>query len=101
MSPDLGTLEPDAVRAPLVGREAEMAELEHAMRAVSSWGEPEVVTLVAPGGMGKTRLIEDFIHEFVRHAPNGPRVYRGRARARGLSYGVFSRLLRSRFGLLE
>src|SRR5262249_2841381 len=71
------------------------------LRAVSSSGQPQVVTLVAPGGMGKTRLIEDFIHECVRHAPNGPRVYRGRARARGLSYGVFARLLRSRFGLLE
>ncbi|HEY3237831.1 MAG TPA: tetratricopeptide repeat protein [Polyangiaceae bacterium] len=101
MAVELKTLQSYPLFAPLVGREVEMADLCRALTAVSSSAQPQVVTVVAAGGMGKSRLIEDFIHDSVRQAPSAPRVYRGRARARGLSYGVFARLLRSRFGLQE
>jgi len=96
--------------AALIGREAELAELHAAYEAVLTGAESRTITLVGENGSGKSRLI----HEFVRQVRAGPlrvpRVYRGRARRRGnqreratgdASYGVFARLLRARFGLVE
>jgi predicted ATPase len=96
--------------APLVGRVAELQGLQAEYGVVLSGGECRTVTLLGENGSGKSRLI----HEFVRQVRNGPlkvpRVYRGRAQRRGnesdsasgeASYGVFARLLRARFGLVE
>ena len=51
-------------RAPLVGREAEMAVLDEAVGAVIGSGEARIVSLVGPTGIGKSRLIQDFV---IRH----------------------------------
>jgi tetratricopeptide (TPR) repeat protein len=97
-------------RAPFVGRAAEHAILDEALAAAKK-GETRVVTLVGPPGIGKTRLIQEFI---LRHRAPGiradptsggpglsPRVYRGSARETGAAFEVYARLLRSRFGLVE
>lgn len=86
--------------AQLVGRDAEMALLEEALEAVKGKGETRIVTLVGPGGIGKSRLIQDFV---IKHRKGSlvPRVYRGSARDSVSSYGMFARLLRMRFGLVE
>jgi tetratricopeptide (TPR) repeat protein len=88
-------------RAALIGRDDESALLDAALKAVEDKGETRIVTIVGPGGLGKSRLVQEFV---VRHRGGGsllPRVYRGSARETDTSYGPFGRLLRSRFGLVE
>jgi tetratricopeptide (TPR) repeat protein len=89
-------------RAPLIGREAELAVLDDALDSVEKRRETRIVTLIGPAGIGKSRLIQDFV---IKHRAVGsallPRVYRGSGRDIAASYGIFARLLRARFGLVE
>jgi predicted ATPase len=88
-------------RAPLEGRASAMATLDAALGAVEKDRKPRIVTIVGPAGIGKSRLVHEFV---VRHRGGSalvPRVYRGSARDSDAAYGVFARLLRMRFGLTE
>jgi len=88
-------------RAPFVGRYREMAVLDEALAAVEKGGETRIVTVVGAHGYGKSRLIQEFV---MRHRAGSallPRVYRGSARDTDSSYGIFARMLRMRFGLVE
>jgi tetratricopeptide (TPR) repeat protein len=89
-------------RSPLMGREAELTVLDAALAAVESEKTVRIVTLLGPAGIGKSRLIQDFV---IKHRALGsalvPRVYRGSPRDSHVSYGLFARLLRARFGLVE
>ena len=110
-------------RAPFVGREEELQALEEALSAAKK-GETRAITLVGAAGVGKSRLVQELV---LRHrapgswptpAPPGgspaegaapereraalvPRVYRGSARDTVAAYGVFAKLLRARFGLVD
>ncbi len=48
-------------RTPLVGREAELAQLELVARRAFAERRPFLVSVVAPPGTGKTRLLEEFL----------------------------------------
>lgn len=87
-------------RAPLVGRDAELGVLEEALGAVLDKGETRIVSVIGPAGVGKTRLVQELVG---RHkiGAKAVRVYRGSARDLAAAYGMFGRLLRARFGLLE
>lgn len=88
-------------RAPLVGRDAEMAILDEALAFVEREHKPRIVTLIGPQGIGKSRLIQDFV---IRHRAGSallPRVYRGSARDTDAAFGLFARLLKMRFGLVD
>jgi tetratricopeptide (TPR) repeat protein len=88
-------------RAPFVGRQAELSALEEALVAVKQ-GEARIVTIVGPAGVGKSRLIQDFILKQRSVEGGAPlRVYRGSARDTATAFGVFAKLLRARFGLVE
>ncbi len=87
-------------RAMLVGRVAEMRELEEALATVTKRGECRTVTLLGAAGIGKTRLVRDFLLRMRTQSP-APRVFRGGARDQGPAYGVFGRVLRARFGIVE
>ncbi|MCC6524598.1 MAG: tetratricopeptide repeat protein [Polyangiaceae bacterium] len=89
-------------RPPLVGREEELALLRRALADVQAKGAVRIVTLLGPAGIGKTRLLQDFIVEARAGAGEaGLKVFRGSARDTAGSYGLFARLLRGRFGLAE
>ncbi len=88
------------LRAKLVGRDEELLTLRARADEVRTTGTSRVVTLLGPSGVGKSRLLHEFLME-LRVAGKAPRVYRGSARSLQLSYGVFVRLLRARFGLVE
>ena len=78
-------LAPGAVRRPrpaLVGRGTELAQLEVSAHRAFDEGRPFLVTLVAPPGTGKTRLVEAFVDRLPALQP-GARV----ATARCLPYG--------------
>jgi tetratricopeptide (TPR) repeat protein len=88
-------------RAPLLGRDEERLLLEKALDKVRG-GETRIVTLLGPAGIGKTRLIQDFIlNQRDRGVSRHIKVFRGSARELPTAYGLFARLLRARFGLVE
>ena len=88
-------------RAVLVGRTAELRVLDESLRAVRDDGRARTVTLVGANGIGKTRLVRDFLSK-QRSAEHGtPRIFRGSARDQGSAYDVFARVLRARFGIVE
>jgi class 3 adenylate cyclase/tetratricopeptide (TPR) repeat protein len=64
---------------PMVGRSAELSSLLQAFSRVVQTGAPELVTVMAPAGMGKSRLL----HEFARKVETEGTLLRGRC----LSYG--------------
>jgi predicted ATPase len=88
-------------RAPVIGRDPELALLRRAAEAAQSEQVTRTVTLVGPPGIGKTRLAEEFARLELERTSGGLRTYRSAAPTRSSSYGVFNRFLRSRFGLLD
>jgi tetratricopeptide (TPR) repeat protein len=88
-------------RAMLVGRAAELRELDEALDAVRQKGVAGTVTVLGAPGVGKTRLVRDFLVKTRTPAAGGARVFRGSARAEGSAYDVFARVLRARFGIVE
>jgi tetratricopeptide (TPR) repeat protein len=92
---------PSDRRAALVGRAAELRLLEESLRAVRDEGKARTVTLTGAAGIGKTRLVRDFLSRQRSTSEGVPRVFRGSARAEGAAYDVFARMLRARFGIVE
>ena len=69
-------------RSPLVGREADLAQLDLVARRTFDEQRPYLVTLLAPAGTGKSRLVEEFLAR-VAELPSPPLV----ATAQCLPYG--------------
>src|SRR5260370_20011892 len=88
-------------RAVLVGRAPEMRELERAYAIARDNWEARTVTVLGATGMGKTRLVRDFLVCVGEGSGHAPRVYRGATREGGPAYDVFARILRRRFGIVE
>jgi class 3 adenylate cyclase len=55
--------------APLVGRDADLAQLELVARRAFSERRPYLVSLIAPAGTGKSRLVEEFLARIGTVAP--------------------------------
>ena len=77
-----------------------MRELERAYALADEQKVTHTVTIVAPTGVGKTRLVRDFLVR-AREGRLAPRVFRGAARSGGPAYEVFTRVLRARMGIVE
>jgi tetratricopeptide (TPR) repeat protein len=89
-------------RAVLVGRASELRELEDALWRVRATLSCRIVTVLGATGIGKTRLVRDFLVKMRGTSEkDAPRVFRGSARDQGAAYGVFARVLRARFGIVE
>src|SRR5205823_10552837 len=71
--------EAGATAPPFVGREAEMANLRTAFEQVSTTRAARLVAVIGDAGVGKTRLISDFIGRVEADAT----VFRGRCLAYG------------------
>jgi tetratricopeptide (TPR) repeat protein len=50
-----------APKAPFVGRESDLAQLELVARRAFTERRPQLVTVTAPAGTGKSRLVDEFI----------------------------------------
>ena len=88
-------------RASLIGRSVEMRQLDDALGKVREDGKARVVTVLGSTGIGKTRLVRDFLVKSRVSGQAAARVYRGASRDQDAAYGVIARLLRARFGLVE
>jgi len=78
-----------------------MRELEQALAEVLDKREARIVTVLGSSGVGKSRLVHDFLAKIRTTKGSLVRTYRGSAPDARDSYGVFGRVLRSRFGLVE
>ncbi len=89
----------------MLGRDAELAQLEAVFQRAVEYQAPQLVTVVGPQGVGKTRLVAEWLQRLLGRHPAGtpgrPRVYRGKAAPGAGSYSLVSRLLRDRFGILD
>ncbi len=94
-------------RAELVGRTTEMRMLDDALAQVRATGESRAVTVLGASGVGKTRLVREFLIRASNAGHAGPppgqpvRVFRGSARDQLAAYGLFARVLRARFGIVD
>ncbi|HET7686499.1 MAG TPA: adenylate/guanylate cyclase domain-containing protein [Candidatus Limnocylindria bacterium] len=57
----LGRAEPVRRRTPIIGRDADLAQLELVARRAFGERRPYLVSLIAPAGTGKSRLVEEFV----------------------------------------
>ena len=89
-----------SIRAPLVGRDAELTELDDALARTLATTQPHAVTILGGAGVGKTRLVDDALAR-IRSRERRVRIYRGAAREDGPALGVVQRVLRARFGIHE
>ncbi|MDC0748312.1 AAA family ATPase [Polyangium mundeleinium] len=80
-----------------MGRDEELSLLAESLTAVEERRDTRIVTIVGPAGIGKTRLVE----EFVASRKNEVRAFEGSARDGSVSFSPFARLIRSRFGLVR
>ena len=87
-------------RTPIFGRSKELRQLEEAYDAVATDRGARVITLVGTAGVGKSRLIQEFITRAREaQARAMPRVLRTVARPNGGAYDLLGRLLRARFDI--
>ncbi len=56
-------------RLPLIGRENDLAQLQLVARRAVNEKRPSMVSLIAPAGVGKTRLVEEFLDWLPSLAP--------------------------------
>jgi tetratricopeptide (TPR) repeat protein len=101
----LSVTAPHRVSMPLVGRQAELAQLDGIFSRAVEYQAPQLVTVVGTQGTGKTRVVAEWLARLLGRQAAGtagrPRVYRGRAVAGAGSYALIARLLRDRFGIQE
>jgi class 3 adenylate cyclase len=57
-------------RYPLIGREDDLAQLELVARRAFTDRRPFLVSLIAPAGTGKTRLVEELLHRLPAVSPD-------------------------------
>jgi tetratricopeptide (TPR) repeat protein len=88
-------------RTRLVGREAELAELRAGLIAVRAGTEPRIVTVIGAGGVGKSRLLDEFVAEPTNLGDPKTRVVRGTPTSSTQGFGLFGRWLRARFGISD
>ncbi len=82
------------LQAGLVGRDEEIQFLHALYRRVVEGRHPHLVTVLGPAGVGKTRLIEEFL-DTLKHGDN-PQALRGRCPAygEGLTYWPLAEMLK-------
>ena len=89
----------------LIGRDAELDQLDAILLRAVDYQAPQLVTVIGGQGVGKTRVIADWLVRLLARHPAGtpgrPRVYRGRAAANAGAYALIQRLLRDRFAISE
>ena len=90
------------LRAPMVGRDHELALLESLYARVSSEATPHLVTVYGDAGVGKSRLTSEFLGIVDRHEP-APMTLRGRCLpyGEGVTYWPLAEILKGSAGVLD
>jgi len=90
------------VAAPLVGRHAELGLLRHLYARARDDGVIQLVTVIGQPGVGKSRLLREFLAEVRETAPR-PLVLRGRGTPFGgqVGYHALLEILKGQAGILD
>jgi DNA-binding SARP family transcriptional activator/tetratricopeptide (TPR) repeat protein len=92
---------PLTLRSRLVGRQAELALLRHAVERARSEKRPALVTVLGTAGVGKSRLAHELLREVDQLVP-AVIVRRGRCLPYGnLSYSALADAVKAECGILE
>ena len=93
---------PKRLRAPMIGREDEMRFLQALYRRVVDGRKSHLVTIIGAAGVGKSRLVEEFL-ESLRGAAQPAQVMRGRCPAygEGLTFRPLAEMLRAECGIKD
>ncbi len=84
------------VSTPLVGRDAEMAQLIAEVKATYDQQQPRLLTLVGDAGVGKSRLVSELMQELVRlELPTLRFSGRSEPRLQRVSYSLLRSILQS------
>ena len=88
----------EGVETRLVGRQAELTQLQEDYLVALEDGESQVVTVTGEAGVGKSRLLLEFL-EWIELRPETSQLFVGRATesTRDLPYGLLRDLLAERF----
>jgi class 3 adenylate cyclase/tetratricopeptide (TPR) repeat protein len=88
------------LEAPLVARDRELANLHGLMDEVIETARPRLVVVYGPAGIGKSRLVREFVTVIPSRRP-GATVLRGRclAAGRGITYWALGEILREACGI--
>jgi len=87
------------VGAPLVGRRHELNKLGQVLDRAIQYETPQIVLVLGSQGVGKTRLVEQWIQESVKEDYFQVRTFGCHATQGAPSYSLFASLLRNRFEL--
>ncbi|MCD6499192.1 MAG: tetratricopeptide repeat protein [Deltaproteobacteria bacterium] len=88
------------IRTELVGRDWQLVQLDEAVSDSLRDMNCSALLVVGNQGVGKTRLVSEWIAGQARRRPD-LRVLQARAQVNDRPYGLWSRLLRTRFGLTD
>jgi ABC-type oligopeptide transport system substrate-binding subunit/class 3 adenylate cyclase len=92
----------EGIETRMVGREPELLILQNTYRDVLEDSELRVVTVVGEAGVGKSRLLDEFL-KWIELQPERTWYFKGRAApgTQGAPYGLWRELFANRFGILE
>jgi AAA ATPase domain/Adenylate and Guanylate cyclase catalytic domain len=92
----------EGIEVPMVGRDAELNQLQAIFQAAAEQRERRMVTVVGDAGVGKSRLLYEFERWLGLH-PASPDTFKGRATAMAqlVPYGLVRELFARRFDLLD
>ncbi|MEW5871582.1 MAG: protein kinase [Chloroflexota bacterium] len=92
----------EGVQTSLVGREAELKQIQHAYLDAVEEHETQLVTIIGEAGLGKTRLLYEF-SQWAELYPVRYRVFRGRATfaMNSRPYALLRDLISFRFEILD
>jgi class 3 adenylate cyclase/tetratricopeptide (TPR) repeat protein len=101
-SPEAATRGLPGIRAPMVGREEEMALLRTVFQRVKGENRPNLATIYGDPGVGKSRLTREFIGWAERQQPV-PTILAGRCLpyGEGVTYWPLAEILKSHAGVLD
>ena len=90
------------LRAPMVGRDEELALLQAVFHRAASEGRPNLVTIYGDAGVGKSRLTTEFL-TWAESLDTPPTVVRGRCLpyGDGVTYWPLAEILKARSGVLD
>lgn len=92
----------EGIQTQMVGRDAEMRQLRHALIAIAKSGSGRMITISGEAGVGKSRLVREFTH-WISKLPDEIMIFRGRTdeRMRDVPYALVRDLVTSHFGIQD
>ncbi len=92
----------EALEAPFVGRDEELRQIKDHFHATAREGRARLVSVVGPGGIGKTRLSWE-LEKYIDGLVDGVWWHAGRSPAygQGITFWALGEMVRGRAGLVE